>query len=361
MKLNKIMMLAVACTATSLAFAQKGTTLKEGDKAPALAVAKWSKGKAVKSFEKGKVYVVEFWATWCGPCKTSIPHLTDMAKKYAGKATFTGVSVWEQKKDNSDTSYYAAVDKFVKDMGAKMDYNVAIDGPAGTMADTWMKAAGQDGIPTAFVINQEGKIAWIGHPMSGLDEVVGEVIAKKYDSKAAAAKRKAEQDAQGGMQEAAQKLQAAMESKDPKAVMSAYEEIIAKYPQAKPQVAPAIFTALLEMDSKAAVQFGKDFVASTKDMDAMTCNMIAWPVIEKEGMSMDDYKWALGIAEKAVAMTKETDYAILDTCAYGYYRTGDKAKALAMQQKAVDLCEKDPKADGDMKKDLKSRLELYSK
>jgi thiol-disulfide isomerase/thioredoxin len=61
---------------------------------PPLKVAKWIKGKPVQRFEPGKVYVVEFWATWCGPCRRSIPHLTELAKKFKGKVTFIGVSIW---------------------------------------------------------------------------------------------------------------------------------------------------------------------------------------------------------------------------------------------------------------------------
>jgi thiol-disulfide isomerase/thioredoxin len=69
--------------------------LKLGDPAPALKVSKFVKGSPVTKFEPGKFYVVEFWATWCGPCKTSIPHLTEMAKKYKD-VQFVGVSVWEE-------------------------------------------------------------------------------------------------------------------------------------------------------------------------------------------------------------------------------------------------------------------------
>src|SRR5687767_8058847 len=61
---------------------QPPITLKPGDSAPKLSVDKWVKGEPVKEFEKGKVYVVEFWATWCGPCITSIPHVTKLQAKY---------------------------------------------------------------------------------------------------------------------------------------------------------------------------------------------------------------------------------------------------------------------------------------
>jgi len=87
------LVLLVAGAAIPMAARAATATLKVGSDAPPVAVVKWFKGTPVDTLEKGKVYVVEFWATWCGPCKMSIPHLTEMAHKYGDKVTFVGVSV----------------------------------------------------------------------------------------------------------------------------------------------------------------------------------------------------------------------------------------------------------------------------
>jgi thiol-disulfide isomerase/thioredoxin len=159
-----------------------------GSVAPPLEIKAWLKGTPTKELDPSKTYVVEFWATWCGPCLESIPHLTELAKKNKDKVTFIGVSIWE----NKDTTQ-AQVQKFVDDMGAKMDYNVALGNGHEGMSITWMSAASQNGIPASFII-KGNKIQWIGHPME-LEKPLGEVVAGTFDlaaSKAEFDKRAAE-------------------------------------------------------------------------------------------------------------------------------------------------------------------------
>jgi len=109
---------------------------------------------------KGKVVVAEFWATWCPPCRKSIPHLIELNEKFKDK----GVVIIGITKENKEK-----VEPFVKEM--KMNYPVAIGSNSG-------KEYGVTGIPTAFVISREGKIAWTGHPMDGLDKAIEEEAAK---------------------------------------------------------------------------------------------------------------------------------------------------------------------------------------
>jgi thiol-disulfide isomerase/thioredoxin len=134
-----------------------GGGLGVGDPAPPLKVGKWLKGEPVAAFKPGTTYVVECWASWCPPCRATIPHLTALQKKHPS-VVFIGVNVSEPP---------AAGEAFVRQMGDRMDYRVALDAPGeGSVAAGWLRASGQKGIPCAFVVDGEGKIAWIGHPMN---------------------------------------------------------------------------------------------------------------------------------------------------------------------------------------------------
>jgi thiol-disulfide isomerase/thioredoxin len=181
LSLSTLLLTTLAFTAFA-APEPEGVTLKVGDPAPKLQVDKWLKGDPIKSLEKGKVYVIECWATWCGPCIASMPHVTKLQAKYKDKGVVViGVNVWER-----DLS---APEPFVKKMGDKMGYAVATDvlpvtndgstGP-GAMATTWLKAAGRNGIPCSFIVDREGKIAWIGHPMM-MERALGLIADNKFD------------------------------------------------------------------------------------------------------------------------------------------------------------------------------------
>src|SRR5215471_5656015 len=80
----------------TLAFSAAAATLKVGDPAPKLQTGKWVQGEPVKEFAKGKAYIVEFWATWCGPCRISIPHLNEIHNKFKDKGLIViGQDCWE--------------------------------------------------------------------------------------------------------------------------------------------------------------------------------------------------------------------------------------------------------------------------
>ena len=140
-----------------------------GCNAPKLDGLEWVKGDPVK-MQKGSIYVIEFWATWCTPCLKGIPHLTELQQKYKNKkVTVIGIS----KETNGK------VRPFVAQKGKEMDYTVAID-VKGSVNKAYMKAFAQGAIPHAFIVDRAGRIAWRGHPMA-MDQALAEIVAGSFD------------------------------------------------------------------------------------------------------------------------------------------------------------------------------------
>ena len=146
--------------------------LKVGDKAPSVEVKEWIQGQT--QVGDGKPYVIEFWATWCGPCKTSSPHLNELYERYRNDGVaIIGIT--------DEVKSVGKVRDFVRKQGEKMSYPVAIDGGA---KNDWMRAAGKSGIPCAFIVDDKNTIAFIGHPMDDqFEDILGKVVEGRYNPK----------------------------------------------------------------------------------------------------------------------------------------------------------------------------------
>lgn len=331
-----------------------------GDPAPSLAVKEFVKGEPVSEFEPGKNYVVEFWATWCGPCKTSIPHLTELQKKNPS-VTFVGVSVWEHDQD--------AVKPFVKKMGDKMSYRVAIDSVAtkekpneGVMAKTWMTAADQNGIPAAFIVNKEGKIAWIGHPME-MEKPLEKIIEGKWDLKAAREEQRKAAELRAKLMKVQTKLRSALNSGDSKKLLAVTEEIIGEVPEAEAFVGPTKLTALIKLDQQEkALDYAQKLAKSEMGKEAQGLNALAWTIIDPDSGAKPGAKlieFAVETARRADELTEKRDAAIADTLAKAYFDSGDVAKAIETQERAIRLAKGSPYERS--LKEFESRLENYKK
>ncbi len=159
--------------------------LQVGDPAPPFGKnIEWLKGRPIdptRDVGKG-IYVVEFWAVWCTPCVIQIPHTTELQKKLQKH----GVHFVAMTSPGWQRQRLEDVRRFVQSQGDAMGYTVGFDRTEQTY-DNYMTAAGANGIPYAFIIGKDGRIAWQGHPNGNMERVLEQVIAGTFDVAAAAA------------------------------------------------------------------------------------------------------------------------------------------------------------------------------
>jgi len=130
-----------------------------GKPAPKLVVSEWLTGAAPDT--KGKVVLLDFWATWCGPCRDLIPELNQYKKKFGNDLAIIGIS------GEADTE----VLKFMK--GTPIDYDVAVAPDRGMY-----KTIGIKGIPHCLVISADGIVRWQGFPPMHADPLTEEKLAQ---------------------------------------------------------------------------------------------------------------------------------------------------------------------------------------
>jgi len=164
------------------------TRLSIGSDAPSLAISDWLQNDTegartqVTKFEKGKVYVVEFWATWCGPCIQSMPNLAKLQKKFAEKDVQI-ISVSEE--GLSTVEEFLSRETKAKD-GTRITfreltkaYSLTAD-PDGSTHRAYTRAANVRGIPVAFIVGKDSKIEWIGHPLQ-MEQPLDQIVDGTWD------------------------------------------------------------------------------------------------------------------------------------------------------------------------------------
>lgn len=354
--MKRLLWLAIGCLLITAGAVRAGESLGIGDPAPKLEVNEFVKGEPVKEFKAGQVYVVEFWATWCGPCKATIPHLSKLQKEHGNKAIFIGVSILERNPEK--------VVPFVKEMGEKMEYRVCTDkvgkgedADEGAMAKNWMTAAEQEGIPTAFIVNGEGKIAWIGHPTE-LDKTLEEVVAGTYDMNKAIVTYKKDKAAKAKLRKLSAELGKAR-ADGPGAMVKILDGAIKDSPELEDQI--GIFKLSLmatdkDVSQDEVVKYGEHLVNEVAKDDATKLNAIAWAFVDparptKAGKSQ--IAMALKAAQKGVEVSKGKDHAVIDTLACAHFANGDTAKAIECIEKALKLAPEE--------EELKAHLEMFKK
>lgn len=158
-----------------------------GSKAPSIDVEHWLQDgngffKPVTEFAEGKIYVVEFWATWCGPCIGSMPHLAELQNKYRGQDVQI-ISISDESVDEVKALLGRQNEEVGKSFADITSAYCLTTDPDRSVHKSYMEAAKQNGIPTSFIVGKTGLVEWIGHPME-LDGPIEELLNDSWDREA---------------------------------------------------------------------------------------------------------------------------------------------------------------------------------
>lgn len=326
-------------------------TLTVGSKAPALAIEHWiSDGNGafsqITTFKPGKIYVVEFWATWCGPCLKAMPHLAELQEKYKNKIQFISVTNESLEEVSALLSEeYPGIDKTFGELTST--YCLTADPDQSTHLE-YMDAAGVNGVPSAFVVGPTGEIELIGHPLS-IDGVLEKMTNGTWDRKAYYAAKKKEESLLGQIADAI----------DAEDVSKAFQLSL----QLDELTEPSELMQVHFMQTQLAIRVGdkeaQEFFANTAEKlnseDGAVAAMV-WMVVQMKNEGEKPSPGILKTAEQTLtdhiaglktpnADRKMMKGAVMDILSHLYFVQGRLDEAIANQEAAVELNDDDELTD----------------
>ena len=225
------------------------------------------------------------------------------------------------------------------------NYCLTVD-PDQSVFEDYFLAAGQEGIPCAFIVGKTGVVEWLGHPME-MDKPLEKVVAGEWDRDAFRAELEKERARQKEMEKLQRKLiatirevQGKLEDGENEEAIALLDELINNDELAFAKSRLEMFrteTLIMDVGGEKGLAALQEFVETYKD-EPMALNQIAWGIYEKHVKDKVDDAILSAAVEAAELGVKgaPNDGAILDTLAHLLYESGDLDRAIEIQEKAVE-------------------------
>jgi len=320
-----------------------------GEPAAPITITDWVKGKPMDLLKdgKGKVIVVEFWATWCPPCIEIIPETTEFYQKYKDKGLIVvGLT------DMGRGQTLKTVQDFVTRQGNKMDYPVAFDSTQRTTL-----AYQAYGLPHAVVIGKDGRVVWTGHPaMPDMKQLVVDLVEGRTDSDTAIKRAELGQR----IERLTNDLYMALQSGNTEEALTITERMLEADPANFDAMQYRVAILVEELKSIERLrEWAEKFIAA-RQSDAESLAKIAHLMLAIPNVSQRQPDLAVRAARAAFA-ANDKNAEVAQSVALVYFEIGDVASAKRYQQKAVDLAAGTPAADeaGEILKFFETCLALH--
>lgn len=326
--------------------------LGPGDPAPSLDGIRQVTGEALTKFEPGTIYVLDMWATWCSPCIKAMPHMSQVAENYKEKnVKVFGVAIWETERPSRDGTLYDRVKRFAEG-NTDIKYPISYAGEDINFSMRWMNATDRKTIPSVFIINKEGKLAWIGHPNMGMDEALDRIVAGTYDPVEEQRLAKDREDKRQRGMRMAVRMQQRVQNKDWESAQEIMSNIVDVDPEMFAPTAVARMRVLVvEMKDAERANEWANSCAERYANNAFVLREVAHLInTAPDGYAMDT-ALSLKLAQAAAKVAPKTDSRTFIVLAESLEASNDKAGALDVLRKAL------PDADNISKSDIAAHID----
>jgi thiol-disulfide isomerase/thioredoxin len=348
--------------------------LKIGDPAPILLPMTWIKGEPVTRYDRGRIYVVEFWATWCPPCIDAMPKLTALQSKHRDRITVVGVNVLESAMGQGDEN---SVRTFVSKGRPPMGYTVAMDDPIKQPVFTgWMISAGLCCLPAAFIVDPKGTIAWVGNtvasPSYSFDEALHDTLAGKPDLIRARALQESARMSSAKVLALKPALDARTR-RDFETVVTEVDRVLAQHPEYAPDAFPLKLAAMLHANEQDGLAYVLSASKSTDLRKALNATddsgywgIVGRTIADEKDLSSRAYETAseyLDVATRGPSDTTSPANRIWNwtALAEAQSRLGHRDRAIQAQERAIDLASGTNDTPPNLLNILKSALSEYQR
>lgn len=279
-----------------------------GKRAPDLDRVRWIHGEPVAKFETGRVYVLEFWSTWCGACVEPIDHLNELARRHESDVTFVAVHIWQRESAPKPAEFLAGRRTAAKPV---WEFSVAEDVDS-AIAKTWMDATENGGLPTAMIVDRKSNLAWFGHSKD-LDEPLRTIVKRTFDVRRGVA----EMNRKIAVGRKASESGQAIEKGNYEQGMTLMLEAFHMDPETVAEWVPSTYGHLLHASQSptTAATFVRTVLDTEEGRNANLMVGFARMILNFRSSGMCDLNLALELAEKANVMTNSNNPNILSTLA----------------------------------------------
>jgi len=321
-----------------------------GDPAPALSIQRWYIGEPRERLEPGFVHVVDLWATWCGPCVRAMPELTALQAEYRGKGLrVLGVSIDEAK--NAEEQ----VENFIEKRHETIGFDIALDD--GRTVQDWLTAAGRSSIPSSYVVDQQGTIAWIGHPqerdagsdVTRMERVIQELLDGTFEMEAATKEARKEIEQERAAEADAERVKELMDEMgqawadgDRDKAIAVIDRIVEMNPEAGAELAVRKAEILLyELGRKEeATAFVVEMIQGPYIDNADTLLRFSSLMSGELDPGPDGRQAAVAAAQLAVGVVGD-DPSVLAQLGHAQFVAGEVDQAIETMTRARDLCDEE--------------------